>query len=275
MGKSILVAMAPHPLGDHDDSLFSWLARFHVEDNVVPYLSRMVEQGGQPVPEGMENDDVKGFMVLADGEVIRERLMADNIALGLTNPVFYQARTYDQFADNLRRMVHRDGAIFYDGTNREMARIPILSNSPPNVASIVRQLPTIIPHDYTTHGRTGALSDHDLDDLIGTKMFIAAVLPIAYSTPDHMVRGYHLRRTAYADAGLGKLARFGPGHGGLARGVDRELYFRSHNSGEGPLVHPFMPVVALERHYPDDGPRIEVVRDVREICRYGQLRQAA
>src|SRR3989344_2019080 len=116
------------------DELFSWLSQYHLDANIKPNLSSIVNgqyfnsQNTKPIEEGEENHQTYGALILADGDNLVRRLKKERIILDLSTPMFSPADNYDLFAGYLSNNKKKDGAFVYDGKNMTITRISRYNN---------------------------------------------------------------------------------------------------------------------------------------------------
>ncbi len=242
--------------------VFEWLVRYHTQENLPRYLDYLSRQG-EPVANGIENGSTTGCLILENGDMLVSKLQRERIVLDYRPPQFQPATSYEQFARFLEQHKSTDGAFFYDGKHQRMARVARYANNSPAMERVRERQASLIPADFFLYGSTNAtLTEGDLDEHSGTKTDLAMVLPVAYTSPDCRVHAYQIKRTAYADSGLGKVTHFGP------EGLEEEFFFKEHE-GTGPVALPGFPLVGMYRRY---APRDERVHRVQEeVVNVGKL----
>lgn len=222
--------------------IFDWLVQYHVRENLPRYLDHLSLQG-KPVTNGRENSTTQGCLILENGETLVSKLQREKIVLDHRPPQFQPATTYPQLAQFLEQHQDADGAFFYDGKHQRLARVARYTNNNPAIERVRKRQTSLLPADFFFYGHSAsALTEEELDRHSGTKTDLAMVLPVAYTSLDCRVHAYQIKRTAYADSGLGKVTHFGP------QGLEEEFFFREPQ-GRGPLVLSPYPLVGVYRLY--------------------------
>ncbi|MBI1970604.1 hypothetical protein HYS47_02580 [Candidatus Woesearchaeota archaeon] len=249
------------------DHLFPWLveAHYHNLDAHLKYL----EEGGRRVHEGEEHpsEEVTGVLIIGNGRLVSQKLRQDGIIKDRLDPTFVPAGTRDEFTGVLSSMRYRDGALVYNGSDRLAARVAKVGNTSAVMDAIRHDFPKLVPSDLVFRGAR-ELTDQVIDDYVGTKTDLAIVVPPTYSTPDHEVHGFIIKRTAYGNVGTGPVLHAGP------RGLVERFYFdvqdgrlvaateRFVPTGEGVVLHQ-KGVEPLPRRYQDAFDRINGIPELR------------
>jgi len=231
------------------DELFSWLSQYHLDANIKPNLSSIVNgqyfnsQNTKPIEEGEENHQTYGALILADGDNLVRRLKKERIILDLSTPMFSPADNYDLFAGYLSNNKKKDGAFVYDGKNMTITRISRYNNhSSPSMQEVRENYQQYMPANFI-YEKAGEMTPEDYDHDIGTKTDLAMVLPVSHTREDSSVHSYQIKATAYNSLGFGKVAHFGP------QGIVEELFFRYAPESEGLFACPEQKIVGIHRVY--------------------------
>jgi len=228
--------------------LFSWLAQYHLQNNLIPNLPFIKDsqylkaRGGAKIEEGEENDDTKGVLILSNGDSLVRRLKEEEIILDRSTPMFVPARDYVSFTYYLSRNIRKDGAFVYDGKNESISRISKFGNSSSKMNAARDSYQRYLPANFI-YQDAAVMNQEEYDEQIGTKSDLAMVLPISHTKEDSYVHAYQIKRTAYGNTGLGKVTHFGPD------GLMEEFFFRYAPESDGPFVVPERKIVGVHRKY--------------------------
>lgn len=239
------------------NELFDWLVRYHTEVNLLPKLpfietGQYLKRDGTPVKEGEENEDTSGCLILSNGDSLVRRLKDENIILDRTEKEFTVADNYPLLANFLNENEKKDGAFVYDGKHGSITRISMFANSLEQMDGIRSSYECYLPSNFVFEKAT-SMTPHQYDDHIGRKTDLAMVLPIAHTKDDSIVHAYQIKRTAYGQLGLGKVAHFGP------NGLIEEFFFRYDPASKGPFAVPEQGIVGVHRTYKIDPRSSELI----------------
>lgn len=235
-------------LGSMGYDLFAWLAQYHLDANLRPNLSFIVEgqyvgSRGKTIEEGEENHQTYGALVLANGDSLVQRLKKEKIILDLSTPMFTAAGNYDLFASYLSKSKKRDGAFVFDGKNETMTRVSRYANYNSELMQEVREnFARYMPANFI-YEAAAMMTPKDYDNDVGTKTDLAMVLPVSHTKADSSVHAYQIKATAHSRLGFGKVAHFGPD------GLIEELFFRYAPESKGPFVVSGQNIEAVHRKY--------------------------
>jgi len=199
--------------------LFEWLVMYHFDKNLKPRWDYLSKENLPFAPEGEEVEGSVGCLIIENGDTLADRLRDEGIILDRNHPKFNPVANYDSFDNYLIKNGKKDGAFIYDSLNERIARISRLSNNTPKMSEVREYQINLIPNDFIFNGTTEELTEHDIDEHLGTKTDLAMVIPEAYTTNESHVQAYQIKRTAYGRIGLGKVTHFAEG------GLQREFFF--------------------------------------------------
>jgi len=232
-------------------NIFNWLVRYHYETNVEPRL-KDASKPTSIVKEGAENELTSGCLIIENGDTLVGKLKAESIILDYATPEFTEAYDYDKFTNFLRTHKARDGAFFYDGLHRSVAKVSRYGNNSTPMAAVRQRQISLIPPDFVFYGSQVPLTHKDIDDHIGTKTDLAMVLPVAYSTEDCIVKAHQIKRTAYGNSSLGKVTSFGK------HGLAEEFFFHYLNHSQRNQE-----LVGVHRIYaPGEGKPYKIIEEI-------------
>ena len=247
MGKRYIMTMG--------FSLFPWLVEFHIAYNLpkaIPHLKngQVYNQGKAPQEGLTETGHYKGFVIIANGGTLAEKLHAKKL---LKEPLrsVSEIPNIHAFLAYLATRENPDGVFVYDGEHRKIARAGLLNNFPelPHGFNVYNQFSS----DFVIHNHSSS-SVNSLDDLLppdlrirdadlGTRTRVAATYPHVLPETEGLV----LKQTAYTKLGLGKVARF------TQSGLAEEFFFMHDPQSRGPFVNEEHRIVGVTRNYARKG----------------------
>lgn len=177
----------------------------------------LVDEEGVPFPEG--SDDLpsahKGFLIVANGDTLAARLRRDRF-ISEDPDEFVPLAGKGDFFTYLADQRGRDGAYIFNGARDTIARVAEFNNNPPSLEEGFNVY-DYIPRDFVAHDGSAPLSQ------IGTKTRIAIKFPHAFEK----TRALQLKRSAYSDTRMGKVAHF------TKEGLYEEFFFTKSPDLEG------------------------------------------
>ena len=225
-----------------DFDVFKLAVQYHIKYNLpasLPHLEneRIVDVTGKPYEEGgRENDYSFGALFVVNGDTLPKKLKEDKIILDNQNPQFYDINTDYDFFNYLMENKDKDGAFIVDSKHKKIARVRQLNNSPRNFVHDDVKLATLIPKNFISLKNNNT---HDIEEHIGTKTWLAMMLPRAYSP---YTKAVQIKRTPYT-FGLGLVTEFNNG------GLLNDFYF-DYKDNE---------IIGIHRKYEKYNQRIEKV----------------
>ena len=223
------------------DKLFQWLVDYHCRHN-LPAVLHHVQQGvsynisGQRLAEGHENPYYHGFLIIANGTTLADRLFQDRVVIDEEVEGFVPLPSKRTLFEYLGKQQDNDGAYIYDSVNRQMTRVYELNNNP---AALQRpRLVEMVPADFVTYDGTVLPAARNL----GTKTRLAIKLPQTYDQVDT----FQIKRSAYTALGMGKVTHFD--HEGLVE----EFFLDYRPQSTRPFISRNHGIVGVYRRYRDD-----------------------
>ena len=208
--------------------IFGWLVSYHCHRNLgacIPHAQdgRITDEWENVTKEGTENEKYKGLLLVSNGDTLLETLIKGGLVHthDISPPTHIASR--GQFYNHLDKQIENDGAFIFDGKNRRIFRAYELNNNPESLKSYEGLLVSAVPHDFVYSSGDMPVERKDL----GTKTRLAIKLPQAYPN----IETFQIKRTAYANLGIGKITHFDKD------GLAQEFYFRRGEYGQIEGVH--------------------------------------
>lgn len=219
--------------------IFSSLVRYHTEVNLpacLPYVrnGELYSPAGRRLQEGSDKDQLyHGFLIVANGDTLVDKLFHERIVLDDTPPKFHSVPTRSDLFSYLSRQEENgdDGAFVYDSKNGRIGHVIELNNTPGKLGEQQNYpLSYAVPADFFTS--TGQQKP------LGTKTRVAIKLPRAY--PE--VHAFQIKRSAYGSLGMGKVTHFN------RDGLAEEYFLRFNQDTQG--------IDGVYRTYKSEGGRV-------------------
>jgi hypothetical protein len=228
---------------------FELAVRYHHTRNLrecLPFIrDGRFSLNGEPIPQGNENDLTRGVLIISNGETLAERLKKDRVIHDRKRPKFASLADEEDFLRYLHEQEDKDGAYIFDGKNSRIARVGILNNDPSPLQHESIDPSNLLPENFGSMDPYG--DGKGLDDFIGTKTYLAMILPIAYPN----TRSIIVKRSAYSKLGLGLVLLFNN------QGLKRDFYFGYDSAASRSGI------VGVYRTYKRDGDNRLVVESER------------
>ena len=238
IGFSILSSMVAEV---NKENLFEVMMEYHYQNLLacLPHLSekgQILDAEGKPLLEGKsEVPYYKGALILYDGETILKK--ASDMILRKRNGVrpTEEIGTRSDLIGRLQQEPDQDCVYLFNTHNSRITPIKgELKNHHQEIKDLEDLLETHLPKDFLS--KTEEIEVYNAGNKTAIAMIAAKVLP--------EIRSIIVKRSAYGDLGMGKIAEFG--EDGYIR---REFFFEYAPDHQGPFVDEEKKIVGIMREY--------------------------
>ena len=222
------------------EDIFTTLVRYHITYNLPNALEffdgeRICDSKGNPLVEGSDKDvPHDGFLLVADGDTLTNRLQKDNIVLDQTLEDCVKVDSEEGLMQFLYEHTNVDGAYVCNTSNDTVRRVREFNNN------IKVNPKNKLPSNFY---KSDGVSDEENMRLTGTKTSLAMKAPWDYTKSNYSyierirnylfgkkvdkdVESFQIKRSAYGKLGMGKVTHFK--HDGL----HQEFFFRYDKNRE-------------------------------------------
>lgn len=187
--------------------IYQWLVQYQCNINLPEWIKHAKIEDGSLVPKtgrrarkGFEsNNEVKGFLVMANGDTLVDRLHEDRIIIDEKAPLWVDIENRVSFLIHLRSQESDDGAYVVNTKARKMARIIEFSNDNKYLRDNKVDFGKSVPQDFLCEDGSVNPSKE-----MGLKSRNAIRTAGAYEG----VESYQLKATPYNNSGLGTVCHF-------------------------------------------------------------------
>lgn len=185
--------------------LYRCLVQYQCQANLPDWLVHSKVREGKFVPKSGkspeigigENKDIRGFLILANGDTLVDRLVEDRIVLDDTLPGWHQTPSNEEFIQYLDRQRGNDGAYVVDTKNMRSRRVREFNNNIKKLRAI--KFGEKVPSDFLSQDGSVDPTEH-----MGLKSRNAIRTAAAYEGAE----SYQLKATPYNSSGLGSVCHF-------------------------------------------------------------------
>ena len=217
--------------------LFDWLVGYHCKENLercLPYLKqgRAYDASDSLIQEGEENEHYKGVLIVSNGKTLASKLSQGGVIHDDPEDLeFFTLQNKEDLASYLTLQRQKDGAYIFDGVNNQITRVGELNNNPSSLRE--RKIYSMAPPDFLSYDGSIPLRE------MGTKTRLAIKMPLAYQDTS----SYLIKRSAFGNTGLGKVAHFGQ------NGLMQEFFFEHKPDYQGSFINPEHKIVGVYRRW--------------------------
>lgn len=237
--------------------IFKALLKYQLYHNLPAWLSYATVDNGRIEPKretgisleegGEENPYTKGFLVFENGENLIDRLKADRIVVDTVIPPWRDINGEEDFLNHISGIINetngrkkrvRESAYVIDNKNGKITYVREFNNN-------IESLKDIVFAEYLPKNFLSQQIEIDVDDPIegiGSKTRNGIRLALAYKN----VSSYQVKRTPFANAGMGIVAEYGPD------GLIRTAHMEHRPEEDLPYVNKEFQVVVIYRKFGRD-----------------------
>ena len=242
----------------NSSQFFEWMVQHHIDTNLpkcLPDLEVRAIQTGNNQTNYRENKAYDGTLLVADGEGLIERMVADGNAWGVGEERT-DIRSAEDLSNYLNNLPNTDGGHIYDSVRRLATRVAKFrdpKNLPEGFDPYTHPeiLSRLLPQDFNAEDGSIQLNQ------LGTRGLVFVEVPLVY--PEAHV--FEIKQSPFGALGIGKVVHVD------RYGLVEEFFFRPNEDSLQNTLDPLNAVQGVYRRYAgqDKTVRTEEVRNLHLV----------